>query len=72
MFSFVIAFLIMLIFGNQFIRLLQKWQAGQVIRKEGPESHRHYHCQLSGRRLALSSRHHGFDHAVVVCHDWLS
>jgi phospho-N-acetylmuramoyl-pentapeptide-transferase len=39
MLSFVIAFLIMLIFGNQFIRLLQKWQAGQVIRKEGPESH---------------------------------
>ncbi len=39
MLSFIIAFLIMLIFGNQFIRLLQKWQAGQVIRKEGPESH---------------------------------
>ncbi len=39
MFSFVIAFLIFLLLGNQFIRLLQKWQAGQVIRKEGPESH---------------------------------
>ena len=39
MLSFIIAFLVMLIFGNQFIRLLQKWQAGQVIRKEGPESH---------------------------------
>ncbi|MCX7122953.1 MAG: phospho-N-acetylmuramoyl-pentapeptide-transferase [Gammaproteobacteria bacterium] len=39
MLSFGIAFLVMLIFGNQFIRLLQKWQAGQVIRKEGPESH---------------------------------
>ncbi len=35
----VTAFLIMLIFGPLFIRAMQKFQIGQVVRDDGPESH---------------------------------
>lgn len=38
-FAFFLAFFIVACSGPRFIRFLQKWQIGQVIRKEGPESH---------------------------------
>lgn len=37
--SFFLAFFIVVLLGKRFIQMLQKWQIGQVIRKEGPESH---------------------------------
>jgi len=37
--AFFVAFFIVVLAGPAFIRALQKWQVGQVIRKEGPESH---------------------------------
>lgn len=35
----VTAFLVMLIFGPMFIRMMQKFQIGQVVRNDGPETH---------------------------------
>ncbi|MEE4242190.1 MAG: phospho-N-acetylmuramoyl-pentapeptide-transferase [Desulfopila sp.] len=35
----VTAFLILLVFGPLFIRAMQKFQIGQVVRNDGPESH---------------------------------
>ncbi len=35
----VTAFLVMLIFGSLFIRAMQRFQIGQVVRDDGPESH---------------------------------
>lgn len=37
--SAVTAFLILLIVGPLFIRLMQRYQIGQVVREDGPESH---------------------------------
>ncbi len=37
--SAVTAFLVMLIFGPAFIRLMKKMQIGQVVRTDGPETH---------------------------------
>ncbi len=37
--SAVTAFLVMIIFGPAFIRLMKKMQIGQVIRADGPETH---------------------------------
>lgn len=37
--ALLLPFILMLILGPSFIRLLQKWQIGQVIRKVGPEAH---------------------------------
>ena len=39
--AFAVAFLIILIFGNSFIRQMQKWQnGGQPIQADGPDSHK--------------------------------
>ena len=35
----VTAFLIVIIFGNWFIRTLKRMQIGQVVRDDGPETH---------------------------------
>ena len=37
--AFVVAALISIVFGGWFIKLMQKKQFGQVIRRDGPESH---------------------------------
>ncbi len=37
--AFFVSFFIVTLAGKRFICILQKWQIGQVIRQEGPESH---------------------------------
>lgn len=37
--AFFLSVFLMLLIGKPFIRILQKWQIGQVIRQSGPESH---------------------------------